>query len=259
MTQSLPGPTAAPPRPVPSRFRGLAWSALILGIVGLAGSPVIILNNVTAIAAGVGVVLGVIALFGSRRALAGFGVLLCVLGIVATVMVQAATVRALDEALSGGAKQGQVSDGQAGAANPGPATAAPPPAERPTWGKRHTWQGGLAVEVGKPVTCKPGRFAAPSTVERAVRFTITVVNGTGEAVETGLLRGLTDAQFDGRSAELIFDAEGGCRSGLDNGTILPGKSFTYEAAYAVGGKPGEMQLAFQPGFTAAKAVFVGPA
>ncbi|HEX8870589.1 MAG TPA: hypothetical protein VF821_33290, partial [Lentzea sp.] len=79
-------PPVAPQKP--TRFGALAWSALILGIVGVVCSWVIFLNNLTAIAAFVGLVLGVIALFGTRKVLAGIGVLLCVAAIVLTVVAQ---------------------------------------------------------------------------------------------------------------------------------------------------------------------------
>jgi hypothetical protein len=42
-------------------------------------------------------------------------------------------------------------------------------------------------------------------------------------------------------------------------TVLPGKTYTYEAAYSVGAQPGEMQLVFEPSFNADKAAFVGQA
>lgn len=80
----------------PGKFVGLAWSSLILGIVGLVGSPVIIFNNITAIAAGVGLILGIIALFGSKKIVAGIGVVLCVAAVAVTVVVQQNAVEELD-------------------------------------------------------------------------------------------------------------------------------------------------------------------
>lgn len=91
----------APIAAVPAqKFSGLAWTTLILGIVGLVGSPIIIFNNLTAIAAGVGVVLGIIALFGTRKILAGSGLALCIAAIVVTVVVQQAAVEEFDRQLS---------------------------------------------------------------------------------------------------------------------------------------------------------------
>ncbi|MFF5988114.1 hypothetical protein [Prauserella flavalba] len=99
--QPMPMPPAEPPavQPKPTRFSGLAWAALILGIVGMVGSPVLIFNNLTAIAAGVGLVLGIIALFGTKKLVAGIGAVLCVAGIAITVGVQQAAVDELDEEL----------------------------------------------------------------------------------------------------------------------------------------------------------------
>jgi hypothetical protein len=89
MTQSI----AAPP----AKFVGLAWSALILGIVGVVGSIIPLFNNLTAMAAVVGIILALIAVFGTRRILALLGGALCVLAIVFTVMAQ----NALGQSLSG--------------------------------------------------------------------------------------------------------------------------------------------------------------
>ena len=88
--------TQAQPAPAPHRFGALAWTALILGIVGIVGSPIIFFNNLTVVVAAVGVVLGIIALFGTRKVLAGVGVALCVAAITFTVMVQGAATEDFD-------------------------------------------------------------------------------------------------------------------------------------------------------------------
>jgi hypothetical protein len=64
MTQSTPTTTTGASRP---KFVGLAWSSLILGIVGVVFSPLPIINNISALIAVVGIVLAGIALFGSRK------------------------------------------------------------------------------------------------------------------------------------------------------------------------------------------------
>lgn len=79
------------------RFSGFAVTALVLGLVGLLGSFLPIINNLTAIGAGVGLVLGVIALWGTRKVMAAFGVALCVAGIIATVAIQAAWANELEQ------------------------------------------------------------------------------------------------------------------------------------------------------------------
>ncbi|ANZ35025.1 hypothetical protein BBK82_01985 [Lentzea guizhouensis] len=233
-----------PPQPVPpkpARFGALAWTAVILGIVGLVGSPIIIFNNVTVIAAFVGLVLGVVALFGTRKVLALIGVVLCVAGVTATFAAQRKAVEELDRILDGG----PVSQSA--------------PAATSTWSKQHTWANGLAVDVAPPVPCTPGAYASPTSIVRAVKFTVTITNGTSAAFETALLSLGDDAQFNGQKAERVFDSSGGCGGGFDNATVLPGKTFAYEVAYAVGAQPGEMQLVFEPSFNSDKAAFVGQA
>lgn len=132
--------------------------------------------------------------------------------------------------------------------------------EPPTWGKRYTWPDGLAIEVSAPVACKPGKYAFPQNVRRAAKFTMVIINGTDKPFDTAMLTIGSDAQFAGKKAEAVFDSGGPCGSGgLDSTTVLPGKTFTYEMAYAVGPEPGEMQLIFQPDFGADKAAFVGQA
>jgi hypothetical protein len=251
------GVAVAPP--ARSRFGGLAWTAVVLGIVGLVGSPIIILNNVTAVAAGVGVVLGVVALFGTRKVLAAIGVVLCVAGIVVTVVVQNAAVKSLDTAINGTTNQGQVS-GAGGGAGGSAGGGAGKTGGTPTWGARYTWQSGLAIEVSAPSACTPGQYASPQNVARAVKFTITVVNGSKQSVDAAQLTTMGEAQFDGHSADPVFDSQGSCGDGgMQTATILPGKSFTYTEAYSVGAQPGDLQLVFQPDFGSDKAVYTGKA
>jgi hypothetical protein len=66
-----------------------------LGIVGVVFSPMPIINNLSALIAVVGIILALIALFGSRKVLAGIGAGLCVLAIVFTVAAQTALTKGL--------------------------------------------------------------------------------------------------------------------------------------------------------------------
>jgi len=101
MNASYSGPphqvyAAPPPQPAPRKFHALAWSSLICGIVGTVGSPIIFLNNLTAVIAAVGIVLGIIALFGTSRTIAGIGIAVGVAAIALTVVVQGNAVEELD-------------------------------------------------------------------------------------------------------------------------------------------------------------------
>ena len=248
-TQPVYAPPPVAPRK-PARFGALAWTALILGIVGVVGSPIIIFNNLTVIAAVVGLVLGAIALFGTRKVLAIIGGVLCVAAIAFTVLAQQSAVEELDKILDGGTNQGQT-----GGETPKQDALVDPP----TWGERYTWANGLSIDVVPPVACTPGQYSAPPNITRAVKFKVTITNGTSAAFETALLSLGNDAQFNGQKAERIFDTSGACGSTLDTATVLPGKTYTYEVAYSIGAQPGEMQLVFEPSFNSDKAAFVGQA
>lgn len=108
MTYPQPPQQQYPPMPVPvqEKFRGLAWAAMILGIVGICGSILPILNNLTAVAAFVGLILGIIAVFGSRKVLAAVGIALCVLGIVVTVVAQGIMLDQFNKTINGAAPAG---------------------------------------------------------------------------------------------------------------------------------------------------------
>ncbi len=98
----LPAPTYQPSSAAPpARFVGLAWSSLILGIVGVVSSLVLITESVAMLAAMVGVVLGLIALFGSRKALAGIGVALCALAVSLAVLLPSTLVPNVGKPLIG--------------------------------------------------------------------------------------------------------------------------------------------------------------
>lgn len=88
-------PTAAPKQRRPRK--GLAVTALVLGIVAICGSPIPILNNATIIAGALGVVFAVVALFGTHRVMAGIGMVLAVGGIVVGIVLQYQWGKALDE------------------------------------------------------------------------------------------------------------------------------------------------------------------
>jgi hypothetical protein len=164
------------------------------------------------------------------------------------------TAGCLDEA-----GKGAVSDGSGAKAAPA-AKAEAPDNSAATWGKRYTWPDGLAVEVSKPITCKPGEYSSPQHPPRAIKVTILVINGTGKTIDPSLLTVADDAQFNGEQAESLFDSGGSCdETSMSSATVLPGKTYKVKLAFVVDKQPGEFQLALQPDFGAEKAVFVGNA
>jgi hypothetical protein len=131
----------------------------------------------------------------------------------------------------------------------------------PTWGQTYTWPSKLAVEIPEPTVCKPGEFASPKGAKRAIKVTVKVTNGSDKPFDTSILSVGSEVQFAGAKAELLVDTSGECQAGLgmESATVMPGKSYAYEVAYAVTAEPGELQIALQPDFGLDKAVFVGQA
>lgn len=100
-THGAAGGPAQPPPPIfvrKQRFVALAWAAFVLGIVGivagvadaLVGSSIVVLKYLTLGLAVVGVLLGVIALFGTRKVLGGLGTVLCAGAIAVATTAQVA-------------------------------------------------------------------------------------------------------------------------------------------------------------------------
>lgn len=253
-----PPPPMAPPGWKPASKVVPAWLAFSFGIVGVIGIPLPILNNATALLAAAGVICGAIALFGSRKAIAGTGLVLCLGGVIGTVAIQAHWSKELDKIGDNVVRDASGAEATLGA---GPGAGRPKPTSaQTTWGKRYTWPDGLAVEVSVPAACKPSKYASPDNIQRAVKVTVLITNGSAEPFDAAMLTFGGDAQFAGKTAEKVFDSAGGCGAGgLDSGTVLPGKTFTYEVALSVGAAPGELQLVFEPHFGGDKAVFVGQA
>ncbi len=90
-------PYQRPPATPRAKFVGLAWSSLILGLVGVVFSWVPILDAFTMLGALVGVLLGAIALFGTSKIRAGIGTGLCVLAVVISSLVMSAFMPAMEQ------------------------------------------------------------------------------------------------------------------------------------------------------------------
>lgn len=103
--QSAYAPYPGPPAPGPTKgSNGLATAGFVLGLLGLLGSWIPVLNILSIILAVVGIVFGAIGLARSTRAnggrgLAIAGLVLGALGIVIAIVVNVAFVDAVDEAI----------------------------------------------------------------------------------------------------------------------------------------------------------------
>ncbi|MEU4248661.1 hypothetical protein AB0F15_14760 [Amycolatopsis sp. NPDC026612] len=216
-----PSPTGAPyPAPAPARkpakFAALAWTALILGIVGVVGSPVIFLNNLTAVVAAVGFVLGVIALFGSKKVLAAIGVVLSVLAIVFTVIAQNAAVEDLKGKL--GLPAGD--DNATGQ----------------TYQVGQTHRGtDVDITVADAKAFTTSDTAAPKQNAPAIGFQVTIANHSAKPWSAGML--IVQATAGNTTAEQVFDTG---IEGSPSQDVLPGKELTYRIGFL--DAPGDLTI-----------------
>jgi hypothetical protein len=211
----VPYPAPAPVRK-PAKFTALAWTALILGIVGVVGSPVIFLNNLTAVVAAVGFVLGVIALFGSKKVLAAIGVVLSVLAIVFTVVAQNAAVEDLKDKLGLPAADGNAT-GQ-------------------TYHVGETHRGtDFDITIADAKAFTTSDVAAPKQNAPATSFQVTIANHSAKPWSAAML--IVQATGGNTTAEQVFD------SGLEGSPsqdVLPGKELTYRIGFLDG--PGDLTI-----------------
>lgn len=84
-------------QPTRKARKGMAITALVLGIVAFCGSPVPILNNATIVCGFIGLVFGGIAVFGRHWVMAIVGLVLAVAGIAAGLILQAQWSKQLDQ------------------------------------------------------------------------------------------------------------------------------------------------------------------
>ena len=106
-THTQPGPAPYPgmPAPAPSGSNGLATAGFVLGLLGLLGCWIPVLNIVAIILAVLGVVLAGVGLAKSKRAGAGrglaiAGLVLGVLAVIFAIIINVAFVGAVDDAVN---------------------------------------------------------------------------------------------------------------------------------------------------------------
>jgi hypothetical protein len=239
-----PHPLQAPPAPTnpPPKFAGLAWSSLILGIVGVVFSPMPIINNLSALIAVVGIILALIALFGSRKVLAGIGAGLCVLAIVFTVAAQTA----LTKGLSGqGGTVGRVGGSGQQASNDA--------AQHIPFGQSFTYEDGTVVTIAAPTSYQPSSTAlVGSGAARAVAMKVTVTNGTVKPLSLALVS--IQATAGEQAVEQVFDSAQGI-GGTPSQTLPSGKRQTFTVVFGLPPGPTELRVEVHPGLFNYQPVF----
>ncbi|WP_370945417.1 hypothetical protein AB5J62_40950 [Amycolatopsis sp. cg5] len=185
----------------PVKFGALAWTALILGIVGIVGSPIIIFNNLTAVVAGVGFVLGVIAFFGTKKTLAAVGVALCVAAVVFTALAQNAVVKEIDKLTGSGPAQ--------------------------TLNVGETFHGtDVDITVANPKEFTTGKYSLQPNA-KAMSYDVTVVNHSDKPWTSMLV---IQATAGNAAAEQVFDSAAGF-TGAPTQDVLPGKEIAFKVGF----------------------------
>ena len=220
-------PAFIAPPPKETKFGKLAWAAIIIGIIGIVGSIIPLLNNLTAMTAGVGLILGVIALFGSRKKAASIGVALCVLAMTFTVMAQKSFSDSIDKSLDSASASDPSSEP---ASAPATEDGAEPSREAQPdnagefdaashFEKTVKFADGSTLKVGKPVKFRANKYAAPNSPIH-VKFKITFTNHSNRALDLSLANATVSA--GGEQGDKIYND-----MGAPDSKVLPGKSATW--------------------------------
>ncbi|MFB6835973.1 DUF4190 domain-containing protein [Streptomyces sp. NPDC056361] len=268
-----PGVPGVGPYGVPAARTGLGVGALVIGVVGLLFGIVPFLFWLGGFMGVLALVLGIVGYGRANRGEAtdrGQAVAGIVLGAVTIVVaaawlvvliVAAQAVERIDERVR--EKEGASAEPFApdGTARPEPS---PEPTETETtpstlaFGRTHTYEDGVKVTVSVPKPYRPDGFAAGyEKGDTALRVTITIVNGSDEALD--VTTALPDARdAEGARASTIFD--GSRATEMFRGTVLPGKQVKAGYAFALpADADGELQIELAPKLLAYEPViWTGP-
>ncbi|MFJ5830126.1 hypothetical protein [Streptomyces sp. NPDC093089] len=273
--QHGPGVPGAGPYGVPAARTGLGVGALVIGVVGLVFGIIPFLFWLGGFMGVLALVLGIVGYGRAGRgeatdrgqAVAGIA-LGAVTIVVATawlvvLVVAAQVVERVDERVreeGGASAEPFAPDGRPDG------TARPEPSPEPTetapstlaFGRTHTYEDGVKVTVSVPKRYRPDGFAAGyEKGDTALRVTITIVNGSGEALD--VTTALPDARdAEGARASTIFD--GSRATEMFRGTVLPGKQVKAGYAFALPAHAdGELQIELAPKLLAYEPViWTGP-
>ena len=124
----------------------------------------------------------------------------------------------------------------------------------PSFGQAYTWDNGLTVTVSKPKQYQPGQYAAGAEGKGTpMRFTVTVVNNTGDNYE--VVGDYVTVQSGNEEASQIFDSEKGLE-GQPSTKLIDGREAKYDIAFMVK-NPNDIVMEYQPSnYELASALFV---
>jgi hypothetical protein len=251
-------PALTPPAPQPKK--GLAITALVLGIVAVAGCFIPVLNIVSIIIGFVGLVFGIVAVVlavkrrSGGRTMGIVGTVLSVLAIIVGISVNVAFATAVDDAVSDGtsisepAVTGADEDAEAdetteaGSDEAANNEADPSDPGVAVFGETYTYDDGLAVTVSAPEEFTPSEWSIGADGDGTpVKFDITIENGSGETFDPTLV--YATVASDGVESEGIYDDEIGSSPST---SVRPGKSVTYTVGYMVA-DPSDIQMDYSAG------------
>ncbi|MCE3551547.1 hypothetical protein LWC33_08780 [Pseudonocardia sp. RS11V-5] len=253
-------PQYAPvPPPAPQPRNGLGTAGFVLGLlallvawipfVGVIGWPLSILGLL-------------LSGFGLQRVTSGkadnkglsiAGIALSAIALLVCIL----WATAFASAVSGTSATSGTVSGAAAPAAPTAAASAPAASQTVAFGQTYTYKDGLAVTIAAPAKFTPSRFAAPQNIDRAVLLTVTVQNGTTQNFDVNTFGNGPDATFAGAHADEITDLQQ--LEAAESTTLLPGKSYTYKKAFAVGSGAGELQAEWKRDLFSDPVIFTGQA
>lgn len=158
-------------------------------------------------------------------------------------------------ACSGGGPTGEASTPASA-----PAAQSAPQTEEPSgttgtskFGQVWKYDDGLTITVSKPAA-SVGTETSTAAGKPISVFTVTIVNGTKEAVKP-LAFPTVNHGAEGLSAEQVFDSAAGLGGGFDN-TILPGKRATVKMGFDMPTNAKDVIFSIAPDMAHSDAIFV---
>jgi hypothetical protein len=139
-----------------------------------------------------------------------------------------------------------------------PDVAEPEPTEAPVasdeplvFGKSMTYADGLSFSIGKPKTFHPSEYALSSAAKAYVKFTVTLVNGTGKTFDPSMFN--ATAQSANVEADQVFDSAKGLGGGPHT-KLLKGREAKFVIGFGVA-DPKDIVLEVRPSFEHESSLF----
>ncbi|WZH52917.1 MAG: hypothetical protein PIR53_02730 [Nocardioides alkalitolerans] len=115
------------------------------------------------------------------------------------------------------------------------------PATNPAFGQAYTWDNGLTVTVSAPEQFQPSEYAFVEGEGTPLKFTITVVNNTGDNYEP--VGDYITLQSGNAEAASIYDME--TLSDTPSTVLLDGREIVYSIGF-MAADPADLVMEFQP-------------